>query len=161
MWKVNHCQIAVCISTWDTYSSMSIASCMRILLSSLMPPDKVGACDFLFLLSCLQFIWQTSGPQNICMHKQFHQGKEKEVTKKYIKVITGLEQHANIFGKSKSAWQTLGIIVVFEVDRAQIRPSLANDGYLQKFQKRDQIKPFSQLTSHFHVWEIEKSAPVR
>ena len=24
---------------------------MRILLSSLMPPDKVGACDFLFLLS--------------------------------------------------------------------------------------------------------------
>ena len=34
--------------------------------------------------SCLQFVWQTSEPQkwfqNICMHKQFHQGKEKEVT---------------------------------------------------------------------------------
>ena len=51
MWKANQCQVAVCISTWDTYSSMSIASWMRILLSSLMPPGKDGAWDFLFLLS--------------------------------------------------------------------------------------------------------------
>lgn len=51
MWKANQCQVAMCISTWDTYSSMSIASWMRILLSSLMPPGKDGAWDFLFLLS--------------------------------------------------------------------------------------------------------------